>query len=124
MTVEIDGADRAAGDDALAVIATAVEIDLVAPVDRVLRTHLDARITARAQIEIDRVFLHPSDVERAEPAGELRELSRMDRIGAFRRQFRAGGATRQDDGHGEARGQRMRAVQRRVRGTDDQELAF
>src|SRR6266404_3205998 len=67
-TLEIDGADRAAGHHALAMILAAIEVDLIAPVDGVLGTDLDAGVAARANIEIDRVFLAPRDIEGPEPA--------------------------------------------------------
>src|ERR1700676_3050491 len=56
-TVEIDGADRTAGDHALAMILAAIEVDLIAPVDGAFRADLDAGVAASANIEIDRIFL-------------------------------------------------------------------
>src|SRR6266566_3667304 len=50
-TLEIDGADRAAGHHALAMILAAIEIDLIAPVDGVFGADLDAGVAARANIE-------------------------------------------------------------------------
>ena len=41
-------------------------------VDRVLGARADARIAARAKVEIDRVVLRPLRIERAEPAGRAR----------------------------------------------------
>ena len=69
LAIEVDGADRAAGDDALPVVAALVEIDLVAPVDRLLRADADARVAARADVEVDGIVLRPFDLERAEPSG-------------------------------------------------------
>ena len=45
-----------------------VEIDLVGEVDRVFGADREARIAARAKIEVDRIFLRPFDLEGAEPA--------------------------------------------------------
>ena len=73
LPVEVDRGGRAAGGNALAVRLAALDVHLIAPVDRLLRTGLDARIAARAEIEVDRVVLGPADVERAEPAGEFRD---------------------------------------------------
>ena len=46
--VEIDGADRPASRHALPVIAAHLQIDLITPIDRMLRTRMDARIASRA----------------------------------------------------------------------------
>ena len=70
-------------------IAAAVEIDLIAPVDRFLRTDFDAGVAARAHIEVDRIFLRPDGLECAEPSREALELARVDRVSALRRQFAA-----------------------------------
>ena len=121
---EIDRAGRAARGDALAVRLAAVEVDLVAPVDRLLGAGADARIAARAEVEIDRILLRPRDVERAEPAGERRDLARVDRIRALGRQLGAGRAAGGEHRHGELRRQRVGPVQRRVRRADDQQLAL
>ena len=67
-TVEVDRADGCARDDALAVIAAAIEIDLVAEIDRLFRADLDAGVAARADLEIDRVFLRPARLERTQPS--------------------------------------------------------
>ena len=68
-SIEVDRTDRSAGGHALPVIATALEIDLIAPVDRVLRTGANACVAPGAYVEVDRVVLRPFSVERAEPAG-------------------------------------------------------
>src|SRR4030095_4890610 len=65
LPIEVDRADRAARDNALAMVATAVEIDLVTPVDRAFGTDADAGVATRAEVEIDRVGLRPFRVERA-----------------------------------------------------------
>src|SRR5439155_6566366 len=118
--IEIDRADRAARRDTSAVVATAVEIDLEAPVDRLLGAGLDARRTARAHLEVDRILLRPFGLERAEPTGEPPELPRVDGIGSFQRQLAAGGASGDENGHAELRLQRIGPLQRRVRGSHDQ----
>ena len=86
---KVDRAGRTAGGDASTMRLAPVEVDLVAPVDRAFRAHLDARVAARAEIEVDRIVLRPADVERAQPSVEFRDLARVDRIGALRRQFGA-----------------------------------
>src|SRR5687768_16245021 len=55
--VEVDRTDDAASRDTSAVRTAALRIDLVAPVDRVLRTGADAGVAARAQIEVDGILL-------------------------------------------------------------------
>jgi hypothetical protein len=65
--VEVDRADGAAGDHALAVIAAEVEVDLVAGVDRLLGAGAQAGVAARAEVQIDRIFLHPLRAELAQP---------------------------------------------------------
>src|SRR5437867_524672 len=50
LTIEVDGTHRAAGDNALMVIFAAIEIDLVAPIDCMFGTRLDACVAARAQL--------------------------------------------------------------------------
>ena len=44
-------------------IAASLGIDLIAPVDGVLGTDLDAGVAARAKVEIDRIFLRPGERE-------------------------------------------------------------
>src|SRR5208282_4280518 len=85
--LEVDCADRAAGDDALTMVATAIKVDLVAEIDRSLRTDAHAGIAARADFEVDRVFLDPRGAECAQPAAQARELARIDRIAALGRQL-------------------------------------
>ena len=102
--VEVDRRRRAARGHALAVRLAAVEVDLVAPVDRVLRAHADAGVAARAEVEVDRVFLRPLDVERAEPSGERRQARPMNTGNcALGRQLGAGRAAGDEHGDGELR---------------------
>src|SRR5207247_7839097 len=122
--VEVDGPDRAAGDDALAVIAAAVEIDLVAPVDRLLRTDLDAGVATRTDIEVDRIFLRPCRLERAEPTGEALELARVDRVSALRWQLAAHRLPGDEHRNVELLLEPLGPAQRGVSRTDDQQAAF
>src|SRR5262245_60375617 len=75
LALEIDRADRAARRHTRAMRFAAVEIDLVGLVDRVFRTRAEARVAARAKVEVDRVLLRPCRLELAEPAVERGELS-------------------------------------------------
>ena len=64
------------------------------------------------------------DFERAEPAGDLLERAGIDGKLALCRKLRAGRASREEDRDAELRGQRLRPVERRLGGTDDQHAAF
>src|SRR4029450_7341347 len=55
-------------------------------VDRLFGADLDARLATGAKVEIDRIFLRPGDVERAEPTLERRQPSRIDRKRALDQQ--------------------------------------
>ena len=87
-TLEIDGADAAARDDALTMIPATVEIDLVAPVDRMFRAGAYARAAARAGVEIDRIRLGPGDAERPQPSFDAIHRAGIDRVVPDRRQPR------------------------------------
>ena len=102
----------------------AVEIDLVAPVDRLLGARLDAGVAARAEVEVDRIVLAPRRLERAEPAGEAGERAAEHRIVAHRGEFGAGDAAGREHGDREAILERVGPGERRIRGTHDQRLAF
>ncbi len=73
--VEVDRADGAAGDHALAVVPAAVEVDLVAGVDRLFGACADASVAPGAQIQIDRILLHPLRAELAQPPRKPGELA-------------------------------------------------
>ena len=122
--VEIDRLHGAAGDDALAVVAAAVEVDLVAPVDGVLGTGLDAGVAACAHVEIDRVLLRPTCLERAQPAAQRIEPAAVDWVVALRRQFGARGAPRDEHRDRELAMQPLRPRQRQPGRAGDQELSF
>jgi hypothetical protein len=93
-------------------VLAAIEVDLVALVDRVLGTGAQARVAARAKVEVDRIFLRPGDLECAEPSLERRDLAGVDRIRALGRQRGAARAPRRKDGHGHALVQRLGPMQR------------
>ncbi len=84
----------------------ALEVDLVGEVDRLLGTGVHARVAARAEVEVDRILLRPGDVERAEPAGDLRDASRVHRKVARGRKLGAGRAAGDEDRDAEMGGQR------------------
>src|SRR5260221_13392771 len=84
---EVDRADRAAGVDAFAVRLAFVEVDLVVVADRAFRAGAHAGVAARAHLEVDRVFLLPLEVERAQPPFELRHAPGPHRIFALEWQF-------------------------------------
>src|SRR5258708_36670413 len=65
---EVDCTYRAAGGDALAVRLALVEIDLVVVPDRVFGTGAHAGVAARADLQVDRVFLPPFGLRRTQPA--------------------------------------------------------
>src|SRR5262249_94592 len=67
----------------------AVEVGLISPVDSLLGTGANARVAARAKIEIDRILLRPCDGERAEPTVYSIEVTAIDRKFALGRQLRA-----------------------------------
>ena len=79
LALEVDRAGRFADAHALAVVLAGGEIDLVAEVDRVLGADLDARVAARAQVEVDRIVAFPLRLERAQPAGQAHEPAGMHR---------------------------------------------
>src|SRR5688572_26132620 len=62
--LEIDRLDVAASLDARAVRLALCKIDLVGVIDRLLGTGVDAGVTARADLEVDRIGLIPFDLER------------------------------------------------------------
>ena len=62
-------------------VAATVEVDLVAPVDRVLGTGLDAGVAARAHVEIDRVLLRPL-LPRTRPASRAAYRAGRCRLGS------------------------------------------
>ncbi len=99
-----------------------VHVDLVAEVDRVLGTDTQAGVAARAQVEVDRVVLHPLHFEGAEPAGNRRDLAGPHREAAL-----AGLLARSFARHQHVHFQRARKprgpVERGVRRADDQHLA-
>ena len=108
---EVDRGRRAARGDAFAVCLAALAVDLIGEIDRILGTRVHARIAARAKIEIDRIFLRPADIERAEPAGNRADAARVDRKIAFRRKLRPARAAGDEDRDAEVGGQRLRPVQ-------------
>src|SRR5258708_9723356 len=118
---EIDRTDRCAGSDAFAMRLALVEIDLVVIADRAFRTGAHAGVAARADLEIDRIFLPPLDLEGAQPAGKLAHASGPDRIFALERQLAAFAGDQH--AHRQPRREPFRPLERRLRGTDDQELA-
>ena len=63
--LEVDRPCGVAGADAGAVRLALVEVDLVGESDRAFRADGDARIAARAQVEVDRIAALPLHVERA-----------------------------------------------------------
>src|SRR5207249_9128518 len=75
---KVDRADLAAGGHAIAVRLALREIDLVAVVDRAFRAGANAGVAARADLEIDRVFLPPLELESAEPARKRVPFSRLE----------------------------------------------
>ena len=81
---EVDRGRRAAGGDACAMRLAAIEVDLEREIDRLLGTRVHALVAARAKVEVDRIFLRPGDIERAEPAGDLADAARVHRKVAFR----------------------------------------
>ena len=122
--VEVDRADGAAGDHALAVVAAAVEVDLVAGVDRLFGAYADARVAPRAQIQIDRILLHPLRAELRPATPKAGELARADRVVALRRQLAADRPAGDQHGDVEPVLQRLGPVQGRVRRADDQQPPF
>ena len=122
--VEVDRADGAAGGDACAVVLAAIEIDLEIPRDRVLGARGDAGVAARADVEVDRVFLRPLRVERAEPAFERDSRAGDDGKVARGRQLGVARRLRREHGDGQpgdsASAQRSAASS----GPDDQQLPF
>src|SRR5204862_3990421 len=118
---EIDRADAAARGHALAVRLALLEIDLVVVADGVFRARPHAGVAARADLEIDRVFLLPFDLERAEPALELRHPAGPHRIFALERKLPALAGDEHADR--ELRRQPLGPVERRGGRPDDQELA-
>src|SRR5690606_10333472 len=78
---------RAAGFDAFAMPRAFRHIDLVAVVDGLLRTGVDTGVTARTELEIDRVARLPLQFEGAQIAGQRLHLARPDRVAALHRQF-------------------------------------
>ena len=88
------------------VLAT-IEVDLIAPVDGVLGTDLDAGVAAGANIEIDRIFLAPRDIECSQPAADRVDAAGIHRISSLLRQFRAGRAPGSEHRHGKVRTQAL-----------------
>ncbi|CAG2156931.1 hypothetical protein LMG19282_05346 [Cupriavidus campinensis] len=84
--VEVDRRRRAAGLHAVAMVAAAVQVDLVAEVDRPFRAGIHAGVAARAEVEVDRVALAgaglPAGREVAEPAGQAGQRAAVDGPGA------------------------------------------
>ena len=124
VALEVDCSDRAARDDALAMILAAVEIDLIAPVDRIFGAHLDAGVAARANIEIDGIVLRPRDLERAQPARDAFDLAGVHRIVALLRQLDASRIAGDEHGDREMLVELLRPRQDRTGGADDEQLAF
>ena len=123
-TIEVDRSYRAAGNDAPAMSLAAIEVDLVAPVDGSFRTSFDARVAARAQVEIDRIFLDPRDVERAKPSRDAFHIARIDRVVALLRQLVTYGAAGDEHRDRQLVRQRVGPVQGHVGGADDQQLTL
>ena len=99
-----------------------VEIDLVAVIDRVLRTRDNACVAARARFEIERVRLLPADVERAKVTGDFHVAARIHGIAPLQRQFGAAGCARDQDADLQLAGQLFRPLQRDRGLADDQQL--
>src|SRR5439155_22683543 len=118
--LEVDRADGPTCRNAGPVRLAAIEVDLVAPVDRLLRAGANACVAARAQIEVDRILLRPFDAEGAEPAAQPRHFARVHRElslgGQFGSRRAAGGQYRDRKLFAEHTG----PVQRGGGGTDDQ----
>src|SRR5207244_7458958 len=93
---EVDGADLAAGGHAIAVRLALGKIDLVAVIDGAFGAGANTRVAARADLEVDRVFLPPFDLEGAEPARERAHLSRPERELVLERDFPPAGQQRTD----------------------------
>src|ERR1700682_5945952 len=104
------------------VLAT-IEVDLIAPVDGVLGTDLDAGVAAGTNIEIDRIFLAPRDVECSQPAADRFDAAGIHRISPLLRQFRARRAPGNEHRHGKVRTQALGPGQRSRGGTDNQQLS-
>ena len=119
---EVDRAGLPARGHARPVAAAAVEVDLVARVDRLLRARAHARIAARAQVEVDRVLLHPLRVERAEPSRERGQFAREHRVGPLGGQRTAGRAPGGEHGDRQPRRERVGPRERGVERTGDQHL--
>jgi hypothetical protein len=121
-TLEVDGADDAASRDTSAVRMAALGVDLIAPVDRILRTGTDAGVAACAQVQIDRVFLRPFDFEGAQPAGDARRLARKDGEIALGRQLGLRPRSGREHRDTELGRKHARPVQRCVQRSHDQQL--
>ena len=98
--LEIDGAHRAARRHARAMVLAAIEIDLIAPVDRALGARLDARIATRADVQIDGVVLGPFDLECAQPSPDAPHGSGIDRIFVLNRKLDAARSAGDERRHG------------------------
>src|SRR5207253_16250 len=117
---KVDGADRLARRDALAMRLAAVHVDLVVVADRALRAGPHAGVAAGADLEVDRIFLAPFDVERAEPALQLRHPPRPHGIPALERQLAALAGNQHADL--QLAREALGPVERRVGGPDDEEI--
>ncbi len=121
-TLEIDRAGRLADAHAVAVRAAAGQVDLVAEIDRLLGAGADARVAARAQVEVDRVRARPADLEGAEPARDPRRHAGVDGDRALLRQPAAAGA-RQEDADVETVAEQACRRERALGRADDENLA-
>ena len=119
---EVDRLDRTARLHARAVRLALVEVDLVGEVDRLLRARADARIAARADVEVDGVRLLPLDLECPQPARQGAHPPRPDREAAHVRQF-AAARVRDEHAHFELVGEALRPLHGALGGADYEQVA-
>src|SRR6185503_17084523 len=120
-TLKIDRFHLAARLDALAVVLALGHVDMVRVVDRLLRTGVDARVTARADVEVDRVCLLPFGLERSEVTLDRDRTAGPQRVAPRRRQFRLN-CIGHDDRYAELVDELLRPCQCARAGTGNQQL--
>ena len=122
--LEIDGSNRTAGNDAVAMRLAFIEVDLIAPVDRGFGAGVDACVATCTCLEVDRILLLPSNREIAEPAAEVFERAAGDGVIAVDRELRRSCRSCQKRGDGQPILEQLGPAECSVGVTDDQQPPF